>query len=62
MLMRCISQMNRVKLLSDIHGRVCEAHHSYKALAGKAFRQGEWRTSSIRFGHMELVLIFEPGE
>ena len=44
--MRCISQADGIKLLSDIHEGVCGAHHSYRTLVGKAFRQGYyWPTA-----------------
>ena len=45
-LMRCISQTDGIKLLSDIHGGVCGSHRSYRTLVGKAFRQGYyWPTA-----------------
>lgn len=54
-LMRCISQTNDIKLLSDIHRGVCGAHHSYRTLVGKAFRQGNyWPT--VLHDAKELVM------
>lgn len=45
-LMRCISQTDVIKLLTDIHEGVCGAHHSYRTLVGKAFRKGYyWPTA-----------------
>lgn len=45
-LMRCISQPDGIKLLTKIHEGVCGAHHSYRTLVGKAFRQGYyWPTA-----------------
>ena len=38
--------MDGIKLLTEIHEGVCGAHHSYRTLVGKAFRQGYyWPTA-----------------
>jgi hypothetical protein len=39
LLLKCITQEQGIKLMKEIHGRMCGSHIVARALAGKAFRQ-----------------------
>lgn len=45
--MRCISQPDGIKLLTEIHRRVRGTHYFYKTLVGKAFRQGYYWPNTL---------------
>src|SRR5581483_10077420 len=53
-LMRCVSREEGRGILVDIHEGECESHTAARALVGKAFRHGFYRTTALQDA-MELV-------
>ena len=57
-LLKCITQVERISLLHDIHGGIYGSHASHRMLVGKAFRQGFYWPTALE-DTIELVRTCE---